>query len=187
MGITNSDLNITLSLMAFIEATISATLPSFHAEAVNLSAVLQHELDALDRYGYYYIQIQNADPAQQTLLTFHTISRDVAESRSTSIWFKGIMTLLKDTFLHGRIPLYDYEALIDDDDFTTFLETATVATLRTYLANTPSAVVHQNQNILFFVTDISAVETVKMEKSLTKILTISLQHYAPANLATNIS
>ena len=66
-------------------------------------------------------------------------------------------------------------------------ETATATTLRTYLANTPSAVVHQTQNILFFVTNISAVETVSMEKSLTKILTISLQHYAPANLATNIS
>lgn len=173
--------------MAFIEANISPTLPSFHAESVELSPVLQEEVERLDRYGYYYIQIQESAPAQETILTFHVTSRDVVESKTTSIWFKGIMTMLRDAFLHGLIPLYDYEALIDDDDYTTFLETATATALRTYLANTPSAVVHQTQNILFFVTSISGVETVSLEKMMDQILTISLVHYAPANVATNIS
>jgi len=179
--VTNSHFNLWMSLFKFIESQ-SFDFDVFIHDSVLLSPVLQQRLVGLDRYGYVYIRMLFASPAQESIVTFHVTHKNINDA-GTHIWLKKSMEQVHDAFRLNRIPFINVSDTISESEWATFMSSASIDDIDTQLGLVPSAFyTHNGEEIEFFLSEFGELEPVELDGSIGQVTQISLQHYAPDNL-----
>lgn len=172
-----------MSLFRFVES-LGFSFPTFFHDAVALSTALQLRITQTQRYGYVYCNVLTASPAQMTTLTYHLTGSDITNS-GLQYWLKKGMEDISDAFRTQKIPFLDIQSGITDAEWAEFMEDASPEHISERLLNfSPSCYVHNGEEIQFFLSEFGNIETVELEGSTGVAVQITLQHYAPHNIAS---
>jgi hypothetical protein len=186
MADTNSHLNIKYSLAYHM--SLFTAVQTVYQNPLILTDQLFPNLETLERFIAYSIDVQQNQAIQHTYLTYHIVARktaSVAALAPLETWLNLTETRLRDHFLYTAIPLRDFGHIVSEDQWLTLLTTGVVSdVLKTALvqALTGSPRAPQILDLGLYPYQIGGSKLVESPQAMESTATVQFMHLAVDNL-----